>query len=96
MNNAHELAIWCEVTSSQFGGQSLVKVAQMLRQQEEELTNQMLRRKNLESQIEKLKQELALVKASSVSYETWWIKYRDMAVDLDKELRELLKKVNEK
>jgi len=47
-------------------------------------------------EIEQLKQELALVKASSMSYETWWIKYRDMAVELDKELKELLKKVNEK
>ena len=81
MNNAHELAIWCEVTSSKFGGQSLVKVAQMLRQQEEEL--------------KKLKQELTLVKQQSASYETWWIKYRDMAVELDKELKEI-KKVNEK
>jgi len=47
-------------------------------------------------EVEKLKKELAMVKAASNSYETWWIRYRDMAVDLDKELRELLRKVNEK
>jgi hypothetical protein len=45
--------------------------------------------------IENLKTELALVKQQSASYETWWIKYRDMAVELDKELKEL-KKAREK
>ena len=61
--------------------EQLLAAANMLRQQAQE--------------IEKLKQELALAKAASMSYETWWIKYRDMAVELDKELKEL-KKASEK
>jgi len=61
--------------------EQLLAAANMLRQQAQE--------------IEKLKQELALAKAASMSYETWWIKYRDMSVELDKELKEL-KKASEK
>jgi hypothetical protein len=37
------------------------------------------------------KKEWVLAHKQSKVYETWWIKYRDMAVKLDKELKELRK-----
>jgi hypothetical protein len=41
------------------------------------------------------KKEWVLSQKQSKVYEGWWIQYRDMAVKLDKELKEL-KKVQEK
>jgi hypothetical protein len=41
------------------------------------------------------KKEWVLAQKQSKAYESWWIKYRDMAVKLDKELKEL-KKAQEK
>ena len=35
------------------------------------------------------KKEWVLAQKQSKVYESWWIKYRDMAVKLDKELKEL-------
>jgi hypothetical protein len=37
------------------------------------------------------KKEWVLAQKQSKAYESWWIKYRDMAVKLDKELKELRK-----
>jgi len=37
------------------------------------------------------KKEWVLAQKQSKVYESWWIKYRDMAVKLDKELKELKK-----
>jgi hypothetical protein len=42
------------------------------------------------------KKEWVLAQKQSKVYEGWWIKYRDMAVKLDKELKELKAQENEK